>query len=106
PSPSSPPPAMRTTFCAAADAVIRRAVRTARIDARMIESPVEEDTQSAAYVQLRSLLRLRDIGDIDAQSGGQVVLVLLLLDENLADILGKGVFAEGLALPHALAVIA
>src|SRR5262245_33096991 len=51
-------------------------------------------------------LRLADVGHVLAQRRGQVDLVLLLVDQDLADVLGQGVLAQGLALPDALAVVA
>ena len=46
------------------------------------------------------------VGDVLAQRGRQVDLVLLLLDQDLADVLGHGVLAQRLALADALAVVA
>src|SRR5262245_21171412 len=112
PSPSSPPPATSVTVCAKADAVITRSLKTAQNIVRMIDSPGEEDTQSGAIVQLRRLLQLRPllrlchVWNIDAQSRGEVSLMLLLLDDDLPKVFRDGVFAQGLALPHALAVVA
>ncbi len=48
---------------------------------------------------------LADVGHVDPQGGGQVDLVLLLLDEDLADLLGEGEFPQGLALPDAVPVV-
>src|SRR5262245_42992412 len=53
-----------------------------------------------------SFLGRGDLGHVLAQGGGQVDLVLLLVDQDLADVLGHGVLAQGLALPHPLAVVA
>src|SRR5512135_570664 len=52
------------------------------------------------------LLGLGHVGHLDAQGGRQVDLVLLLVDQDRADVLGHGVLAERLALADALAVVA
>src|SRR5262249_7668181 len=52
------------------------------------------------------LARLAHVRHFDTERGGQIDLVVLLLDQNLADLLGQREFAERLALADAVAVIA
>src|SRR4051812_912050 len=52
------------------------------------------------------LTQLRHVGNLDPQSGCQVNLVLLLLNQNLPDILGYCELAERLALSNSLPVMA
>src|SRR5262249_43343872 len=49
---------------------------------------------------------VRDLGHLAAQRRGQVDLVLLLVDEDLADLFSHRVLAQGLALADAPAVVA
>ena len=46
------------------------------------------------------------VGDVFAEGGGEVDLVILFLDKDLADLFGHGEFAEGFALAYALAIVA
>ena len=46
------------------------------------------------------------VGNIFAEGGGQIDLVVLLLHEDLANLFGHGKFSERLALPDSVAVIA
>ena len=62
--------------------------------------PTDSAVESGAFVGFA------DVGDVHAEGGGQVGLVFLLLDQDAADVFGDGVFAEGFALPDALAVVA
>src|SRR5262245_24439516 len=48
----------------------------------------------------------RDVGYLDAQRGRQVDLMLLLVDQDLADVFGHRELPERLALADALAVVA
>ena len=64
-----------------------------RLDAQLLSS---EDGFSRAL--------LEDIGYLDAQRRGQVVLVFLLLRDDFANLLGQGEMPDGLGLGHALAI--
>src|SRR5579871_4444775 len=46
------------------------------------------------------------LGHIDAQGGGQIVLMLLFLGDDPAKLFGQGVVAEGFGLLHALPILA
>ena len=48
---------------------------------------------------------IQDFGDVDAEGCGQVVLVILLLSDDFAELLGEGVVAESFGLFDALAII-
>src|SRR5260370_816206 len=54
----------------------------------------------------RPLLRRGHVGHVLAQCRRQVDLMLLLVDQDAADLLRQGVLAQRLALPHALPVVA
>ena len=46
-----------------------------------------------------------EIGNVDAQRGGQLDLVILFLHENVANLLGQGVLAQRVALADAFPII-
>ena len=48
---------------------------------------------------------LEDVGDVDAEGCGEVVLVVLFLDDDAAEEFGESVVTEGFGLLDALAVV-
>src|SRR5687767_11309938 len=55
---------------------------------------------------LGALFWLAHVGYVVTHGSRQVVLVLLLLHQDCANVFGDGIFTEGLALAHPLAVVA
>src|SRR5262245_49450161 len=66
------------------------------------------DTLSPARRQPSDLSRTTraPVRRFDAQGGGQLDLMVLLLHEDLAQTLGNRIFSDSFALPDALAVVA
>src|SRR5690349_7127898 len=61
-------------------------------------------TNGARYE--RCALQLRDVGDVDAERRREIVLVLLLVAEDLAEVFRNRVLAEALRLADAFAIVA
>ena len=61
---------------------------------------------SPTLMQGACLRTTADIRNFYAQGGGQINLMILLLHDDLANLLGHRVFAKRLTLPNSVAVIA
>src|ERR1700722_7958465 len=77
--------------------------RARRFGRALCFSPLDADLAASMRVALAGLAH---VGDVFAEGGGEVDLVVLFLDEDLADLFGHGEFAEGFALADAVAVVA
>ena len=51
------------------------------------------------------LSRTSEIGDVFAERGSQVDLMILLIHKDLSDLLCQGELAKGFTLPYSLAVV-
>ena len=61
--------------------------------------------QAAARKSPISGTALKDVRNVDAESGGEIVLMILLLREDFAELLSEGVVTDGLGLLNALTII-